>query len=183
MNIVLLAAYVASIWAANWFIGHVGWCEDGFCTVPVAPGVWAPSGVLWIGVALWLRDRVQDDWGKGWTVMAIVAGGVLSAFLSPALAWASFAAFLASELLDMAIYTPLRKRHADAALLASNTAGAIVDSILFLAIAAIPMAFLPGQVLGKIEATFVVFAVRRVRRWFGRRRAVSTRHASPELAR
>jgi uncharacterized PurR-regulated membrane protein YhhQ (DUF165 family) len=183
VNIVCLAAYILSIFAANWFIGHIGWCEDGFCTVPVAPGIWAPSGVLWIGVALWLRDRVQDRWGKGWTVMAIAAGGVLSAFLSPALAWASFAAFLASELLDMAVYTPLRKRHADTALVASNAVGAFVDSVLFLAIAAIPMAFLPGQVIGKLEATGIVLLVRWARRWLGRRYGVPTRNPSPELAR
>ncbi len=55
----LVVAYLTTIPAANWFIGHVGACSDGVCVVPVWPGIYAPSGVLFIGIALWLRDEVQ----------------------------------------------------------------------------------------------------------------------------
>jgi len=108
-----LAAFIATIPAANWMIGHVGTvCPPGGpCLIPVAPGVMAPSGVLMIGLALVLRDLVQRRLGRLTALLAIAAGAVLSgAIAPPALVVASTSAFFLSELADFAIYTPLQER-------------------------------------------------------------------------
>ncbi len=147
-----LAVFMASIPAANWLIGHAGTVcvPQGPCLIPVGFGLTAPSGVLMVGLALVLRDIVHKEMGAAWTVAAILAGAVLSGlFAPPALALASAAAFLASELADMAVYTPLYRRRLFTAVIASSIAGAIVDSALLLVIAFGSLDDLPGQVLGK----------------------------------
>src|SRR5690606_36877752 len=126
-----LAAFIATIPAANWMIQHVGTTcvPDGTCLVPVAPGLMAPSGVLLIGLALGLRDAIQTSLGPRWALGAILAGTVVSiGFAPPSLVLASGAAFLVSELADFAVYAPLRRRYPAGAILASGVAGAIVDS-------------------------------------------------------
>jgi hypothetical protein len=77
---IFLAAFAASIPAANWFIGHVGTVcpPDGPCLLPVAPGMLAPSGVLMVGLALVLRDLLQRRLGKNWTLGAVFAGAASS---------------------------------------------------------------------------------------------------------
>jgi uncharacterized PurR-regulated membrane protein YhhQ (DUF165 family) len=60
------------------------------------------------------------------------------------------AAFLISETVDLAVYTPLQKRNLVLAVLASGLAGLVVDSIAFLFIAFGDLSFLAGQVLGKL---------------------------------
>jgi len=157
-----VVAYLATIPAANWSIGHVGTvCSDGVCVVPVWPGVYAPSGVLWIGAALWLRDEVQRRCGKGPVVAGIVAGALLSfLFAPPFIAIASAVAFGTSELLDFAVYTRVTHRYGHvAAIGVSNTLGAAVDSAAFLLIAFGSLAFMEGQVLGKLEMSLLAMAV------------------------
>ena len=95
-----LAAFVATIPAANWMIQHVGTTcvPDGPCLVPVAPGVMAPSGVLLIGLALVLRDAIHASLGARWALAAIFAGTAVSIVLAPpALVIASGVAFLVSD--------------------------------------------------------------------------------------
>src|SRR5581483_8204347 len=123
-----LAAYIATIWAANWAIVTYG-------VVPIGFGLVAPAGVLFAGFAFTARDAVHETLGARWSIAAIVAGAALSAFLSPALAVASGSAFLVSELADLGVYAPLRRDHKLAALVLSNTVGAAVDSALFLSLA------------------------------------------------
>jgi uncharacterized PurR-regulated membrane protein YhhQ (DUF165 family) len=148
-----LAVYVASIPAANWMIGHVGTTvlPGGVHLAPVGFGLSAPSGVYAAGVAFVARDVVQRAAGRKVALMAIVAGTLLAALVNPRLAVASGAAFLFSELADFAVYTPLQRRSFPAAVLASGIAGSVVDSLIFLAVAGIPLAAaLPGLVLGKV---------------------------------
>ncbi len=164
-----VAAYIGSIFAANWFIGHVGEqaAPGAPHTVPVGFGYDAPSGVLWIGVALTLRDVVQVAIGKRAVVAAIAVAAALSYLVAPAFALASAVAFLTSETLDFAVYTPLAERGRWlTAVAASNTVGAVVDSVLFLSIAFGSLALLPGQVIGKLwmsAAALVVLPVLRRR--------------------
>ena len=149
---VYLACFGLSIPAANWLIGNAGviCVPDGPCLIPVAPGLMAPSGVLMVGLALVLRDLVQRRLGFRWAVGAIFAGAVLSAFLAPpSLVLASTAAFLLSELADLAVYTPLQRRRLLLAVFASGVVGLVVDSIVFLGLAFGSFEYLPGQVLGK----------------------------------
>ena len=161
---IFLVAFIACIPAANWMIGHVGTvcAPGGPCLVPVAPGLLAPSGVLMIGLALVLRDLVQRRLGKAWAVAAIVAGAVASGLLAPpALVLASAAAFLLSELADLAVYTPLQQRRPVTAVLASGVVGLVVDSLVFLHLAFGSLEFLPSQIVGK--AWMVVLALPAVR--------------------
>lgn len=152
-----LAAFVLCIPAANWMIGTVGTVcvPDGPCLIPVAPGfgdkpIDAPSGVLMIGLALVLRDLVQRRLGLIWVTGAIVVGAAVSALLAPpALVIASAVAFLLSELVDLAVYTPLQRRRLLLAVAASGLVGLVVDSVVFLSLAFGNLDYLAGQCLGK----------------------------------
>jgi uncharacterized PurR-regulated membrane protein YhhQ (DUF165 family) len=158
-----LTGYIATIVLANWSIGHLGVCPPPGgpagqpCVVPVGFGLWAPSGVLWVGVALFLRDLVQDTLGRRWTIAGILAGAVLSYVVeTPALAIASGVAFLLSETVDFLIYTPLREENLRwQGVLASGVAGSLVDSALFLWLAFGSLNFLAGQFVGKTEVTLL----------------------------
>jgi uncharacterized PurR-regulated membrane protein YhhQ (DUF165 family) len=141
-------------------IGHVGTIcvPGGPCLVPVAPGLLAPSGVLTVGVALVLRDVVQRCLGLVAGLAAIVLGTALSTLIAPApLVLASGIAFALSELADFAVYTPLQRRRLTLAVILSSVVGLVVDSIVFLSLAFGSLAFLPGQIVGKLWA--VVFAI------------------------
>ncbi len=147
-----LAGFGLCIPAANWLIGNVGTVcvPQGPCLIPVAPGIMAPSGVLMIGLALVLRDLVQRRLGLPWAMAAIGAGTVLSALLAPpALVLASAAAFLVSEALDLAVFTPLQRRGLVLAVAASSLVGLVADSLVFLWLAFGSLDFLAGQVIGK----------------------------------
>lgn len=151
-----LAAFIATIPAANWLIGHWGTTclPDGPCLVPVGFGLMAPSGVLLIGLALVLRDVVHRELGVWAALAAIAVGTVLSALVAPAaLVGASFVAFALSELADLAVYQPLYRRRLIAAVLLSGLVGAAVDSALFLWLAFGSLDFMAGQVVGKLWAT------------------------------
>jgi queuosine precursor transporter len=162
-----LVGYIATIFLANLSLQYLGWCRpDGPCVIPVWPGLVAPSGVLWAGLAFTLRDLVQEELGRLWTIAAIVVGALLSALVSPQFAVASGVAFLVSELADFAVYTPLRLRHWLAAVALSNTVGLVADSILFLQLAFGSLDFLGGQVVGKLWMTLLAVALL----WIWRRR-------------
>lgn len=156
-----LAAYAATIPAANWMIGNVGQCMDnGPCLLPVGFGLMAPSGVLVVGAALVLRDAVHSSLGARWAVAAILMGALVSYTLAPsALVVASVAAFLLSELADLAVYSPLRKSRLALAVLLSGLAGSIIDSAVFLWLAFSSIDFIVGQVLGKLWMTMAAALV------------------------
>ncbi|ABS05846.1 VUT family protein [Kineococcus radiotolerans] len=160
VGLVLAACYVATVLLANYAITTFG-------AVPVGFGLVAPAGVYFAGLAFTLRDLTQDHLGKRAVLAAIVIGTLLSALISPQFALASAAAFLLSELADFAVYTPLRKRRWLTAVVLSNIAGFIVDSLIFLWLAFNSLAFLPGQLVGKAwmtAAAVLVLALLRRRR-------------------
>jgi len=157
-----VSAYLTCIPLANWLISNLGTTcvPDGPCLVPVGFGLLAPSGVLVIGLALVLRDFVQRDLGRDWTITAILAGAALSAIVAPpALVLASTASFLLSELADMGVYTPLRERRLALAVLASGLVGAIVDSVVFLLLAFGNLAYIEGLIVGKLWASLAAFGL------------------------
>ena len=168
LGAVAFGLFLACIPLAHLMIGHVGTVcvPNGPCLIPVAPGVMAPSGVLMIGAALVLRDIVQRLLGPVWALVAIAAGVALSLLLAPpALVLASGAAFLLSELVDFAVYTPLQRRRLLLAVIASSAVGLAVDSLVFLTLAFGSLDYLGGQVLGKAWALLLAFPlVRLVRR-------------------
>jgi uncharacterized PurR-regulated membrane protein YhhQ (DUF165 family) len=158
-GLLFLAAFAACIPLANFMIGNVGtFCApNGPCVIPVAPGLTAPSGVLLVGLALVLRDLVQRRLGLIWAFVAIVIGaGLSTTFTAPALALASAAAFLTSEIVDLGVYTPLQKRGLMIAAISSSVAGLVVDSIAFLWLAFGSLDFLAGQVVGKLLMVIAV---------------------------
>lgn len=143
----------------SWFIGYIATiflanaALQTFGLVPIGFGLLAPAGVFFAGLALTLRDLVQDSLGKAWVLLAILLGALFSAIVSPQFALASAAAFLLSELVDFGVYTPLRRGHPLWAVLASNTVGLVVDSAVFLSLAFSSLDFLPGQVVAKSYVT------------------------------
>ncbi|WP_244190415.1 VUT family protein [Streptomyces caeruleatus] len=158
----LAAAYLGTVPAANLLTAHVG-------TVPVGLGMMAPAGVYLGGLALVLRDLTREVLGPHAVLAAVAAGGAVSWLLAePRLALASVAAFVLSELLDTAVYEPLRRLSLMVAVAVSNTVGAVADSVIFLSLAFGSLAFLPGQLLGKtlmtLAALTVIAVVRRRRR-------------------
>jgi len=175
---VYLVGFVGSIWFANWLVTHWGTVRfgDGPWLIPVWPGeltpsgnsIYAPSGVLAIGVGFTLRDLVQRRLGVKVAVLAILAGALLSAVLDTSLAIASGVAFLVAEMFDLFVYTPLQRRHLVGAVVASNLVGMVVDSIVFLAIAFGSVALLEGQIIGKawmtVAAIPLVYGIRELDR-------------------
>lgn len=159
LGVPALGLYIFTVWAANYFITHVGHQSfpGGPHTIPVGFGYDAPSGVLWIGLALLLRDVVQSVLGKRAVLGGIAVGAALSYVVAPSLAFASAVAFGLSELLDFAAYTPLVARgRVVAAVVASNTIGAVVDTFLFLWLAFHSIQFWQGQIIGKLWLTALV---------------------------
>jgi uncharacterized PurR-regulated membrane protein YhhQ (DUF165 family) len=151
-GLLFLILFCLTIPAANWLTSNAGTTcvPDGPCLVPVAPGIFAPSGGLMAGAALVLRDLVQRRFGIGIGICAIVMGASISGLLSPApLVVASATAFLISEFVDFVIYTPLARKHFVAAVVVSGLVGLVVDSALFLWLAFGSLEFLSGQIIGK----------------------------------
>jgi uncharacterized PurR-regulated membrane protein YhhQ (DUF165 family) len=145
VGIVAAVLFVLTVWAANWAIERWG-------LVTVAPGLLAPAGVYFAGLAFLLRDIVHHTLGRYVVVGAIAIGAAVSALVSPALALASAVAFLVSELCDFAVYSRLEHRGLWA-VAGSNIVGAAVDSALFLWLAFGSLAFFEGQMVGKLWIT------------------------------
>lgn len=156
---VIAVIFLGCILTANVVTTHLG-------MIPVGFGLVATAGTYFAGLTFILRDSLQDVAGKHWTLAVIAAGALLSFLVSdPFIALASAVAFGLSELADLAVYTPLRKRGYIRAAVASNIVGAFVDTVVFLTIAGFPILLaLPGQMVGKLLVTLLaVIAVAIVR--------------------
>lgn len=147
-------AFLACIVAANYVTTRYG-------MVPVGFGLIATAGTYFAGATFVLRDTIHDQWGRLPVFALIVAGAGLSFLLSaPFIALASGVAFGLSELADLAVYSPLRRRGYLRAAVASNTVGALVDTVVFLSIAGFPIwQALPGQLVGKLAITLLAVAL------------------------
>ena len=165
-----LAAYIATIPAANILVTHYG-------AVPVGFGLLAPAGVFTIGLALVLRDIAHEMTSRATIWAAIAIGSLLSYLLgtpavaelvqgtvwanlttAPRIAAASAASFLLAEGCDLLVYSRLRRKGLLPALLASNAVGLVIDSLLFLWLAFGDLTFLWGQVVAKTEMTLLAAA-------------------------
>lgn len=142
--------FVATVVAANALTSAYG-------LIPVGFGMTATAGTFAAGLTLLARDWVHDTAGRTAVLVCIGAGAVLSAGLAgPRLAVASGAAFAVSELADLLVYQPLRRHGWIPAALASNAVGAPVDTVVFLALAGLPVwVAMPGQLWVKAIATLV----------------------------
>ena len=146
-----VGAFLGLVVAANWLTATHG-------LIPVGFGLVATAGTFAAGLVLLARDLVHDTAGRLAVAGCIAAGAALSAVLAtPQLAVASGAAFAVSELADYAVYAPLRRRGWARAVLASNTVGATVDTVLFLTLAGFPVwSAMPGQMFVKTAVTLAV---------------------------
>lgn len=151
-GVVWIACLAATVVAANWAIRTFGMAPVGF-------GLYAPAGVYFAGLAFTFRDLVHDTLGRWGALAAIALGAALSWAIEPRFALASAAAFLFSELADLAVYAPLRERHWLGAVAASNVVGLVVDSALFLLLAFGSLEFLAGQIVGKFWVTALFVAI------------------------
>lgn len=138
--------YVAAIVAANYMTAHLGLVGVGF-------GLLVTAGTFAAGFALLARDFVQRVGGIRLALAAVAVGGALSwSLASPALAVASTIAFVAAELADLGVFTPLRERSFAVAALASNVVAAPIDTVLFLHMAGfgVTAEAVAGQFIGKV---------------------------------
>ncbi len=161
-GVATLTAFIATVPLSNWLIANVGTTcvPDGPCLLPVWPGIAAPSGVLMAGVALVLRDLVHEQLGWIWVLAAIVIGAAIAAAITdPTIAAASLAAFLAAELVDMAIFVGLRRHGFVIAAICSSLVGIVLDSSIFVRIAFGNQDYVIGQIIGKVWAASIVLPV------------------------
>lgn len=165
----LFAVYAGTVLLANLLVEHLG-------VVRYGPGpLIAPAGAFAAGLALTLRDELEETGGRILVAAAIAAGAGLSFLLStPALATASAVAFAVSELADWLVYDRLRRSGRGRAVIVSGLVGGVVDSAVFLRLAFGPagMSFLVGQVVAKWISVAVAGALLTIRR-----REVLPRHA------
>jgi queuosine precursor transporter len=99
---------------------------------------------------------VHDTLGPRWVAAGIPVGAGLSAVVaSPQIAAVSVVAFTVSEVLDSLVYSRLRPRTRLGAVAASNAAGLVVDSLLFVPLAFGNFGAVPGQIVGKTVATIL----------------------------
>jgi uncharacterized PurR-regulated membrane protein YhhQ (DUF165 family) len=141
---------LACILAANYVTSLYG-------MIPVGFGLMATAGTYFAGASFLLRDSLQDAFGKRATLAVILVGALVSFLVADSfIALASAVAFGLSELADLAVYTPLRKRGYIRAAVTSNIVGSLIDTVVFLSIAGFPvMMALPGQMVGKLAVTAV----------------------------
>lgn len=146
-----LAVYMGAIVLANWMTATYG-------LVPIGFGLKVTAGTFAAGAVLLVRDRLQLIAGRWWVLGAIIVGAALSAATStPAIALASGVAFLVSELIDWAVFTPLRDRSLPLAVVVSSFVAAPVDTVLFLYLAGFPVTWqaVLGQFLVKTALALV----------------------------
>ncbi len=143
--------YLATIIVANFMTERFGLVGIGF-------GLLVSAGTFAAGLALITRDGVQEMLGVRWTFVTIVVGCGISILVSnPAIAVASALAFITSELVDLAVFTPTRRRTIVGAVIISSIVSAPVDTVLFLWIAGFPLTFdaVLGQFLVKTALALV----------------------------
>ena len=147
--------FLAMIPAANYTLLHVGTSclPHQPCVIPVwfSPIIYAPSGVLFAGLAFVLRDVLQRLSGLYLSLFAVICGTILSyLYVDPFLAVAGCSAYFLSEITDTVIYSLIQKYNLILAILTSALVGLIIDSLVFLDIAFHSYTFLPGQIIGKL---------------------------------
>jgi uncharacterized PurR-regulated membrane protein YhhQ (DUF165 family) len=125
----MVAIYICALVIANLSVAYFG------------PWVSPINAFLLIGLDLSLRDKLHEKWKNNlWSKMIslIVVAGAISYVLNPAagkIALASVIAFILSGLVDAFVYQKLKHKSWMIKSNGSNTAGALVDSMVFPTIA------------------------------------------------
>lgn len=133
LGILAVTAFVGATALANYMTSRLGMMDLPF-------GMLVTAGTFAAGAVLILRDAVSETLGRSAVIVGILAGAGASWLTSPTmLAFASAVAFLLSELLDWAIYSPMRRRGWARAVALSTLVAAPIDTALFLWIAGFPV--------------------------------------------
>lgn len=160
-----IAVFVGCIVMSNWALLHIGYAGDPGepRTIPLGFGLHAPSGVLFAGALLTLRDIIHERVGPVGTLTVILAAAPVTALTSSgSLAVASGATFVVAEVADLLVYSRVRRRGRVVAVVCSNVVSSVIDSALFLAIAFGSAAALHGTLAmttGKLAASLAMLAV------------------------
>jgi uncharacterized PurR-regulated membrane protein YhhQ (DUF165 family) len=152
LSIAFVALAVLANWLASKYTVHV----------PLTHFI-APAGVFCIGAALVLRDWIQQLAGLWWALALVVIGGAASYLIGEAAGWtslqkiavASLVAFIVSETVEAAVFTPIRNRNLTVGVLASGMVGNALDSWLFLTLAFGSTVFFWGNFWGKAEMILI----------------------------
>jgi uncharacterized PurR-regulated membrane protein YhhQ (DUF165 family) len=145
LTLTLAATYIGLVVTANVMTSHLGLLPAGF-------GLMVTAGTFAAGLTIAVRNPLQEVAGRRWVFAAILVGAVLSYLLGAGrIAIASGVTFLVAETLDMTVYTWLRKHGWKRAVVAGITVGAVVDTVLFLALAGFGLSWpvVAGQLLVK----------------------------------
>jgi uncharacterized PurR-regulated membrane protein YhhQ (DUF165 family) len=161
----LTVAYVGLAVLANWLASAY------LVTVPFTTYI-VPAGVFCIGAVLVIRDWMQQLKGLWWTMPFVPVAGAISYVVAKLAGWtalekiavASVVAFVVSETVEAAVFTPLRKKHLTLGVGLSATIGNALDTFLFLWIAFGSQAFFAGTFVGKFLMIAVGTAVTATRR-------------------
>lgn len=152
--------FLSMIPIANYTLLHIGICTASEpCVIPVwfYPVIYAPSGVIFAGLAFVLRDILQRLSSLMISVYAVLCGTILSyVYVNKELALAACGAYLVSELSDTVVYSFLQRYNLFLAVLVSSCVGLIIDSVIFLHLAFHSYHFILGQIIGKL--LMVIFA-------------------------
>jgi uncharacterized PurR-regulated membrane protein YhhQ (DUF165 family) len=138
----------------------------------VVPMVALPDGTMWppvslaVGLVFVLRDFAQREIGHR-VLLAMLVGAILSYFMAgAAIAVASTAAFLVSELADWAVYS-FTKKPLSQRILLSSVIGAPIDSLVFLGgIGFLSAAGVIAMTISKLAGAVIVW-------WLIRRREIA----------
>jgi uncharacterized PurR-regulated membrane protein YhhQ (DUF165 family) len=150
--------FITSLPLAAWVALHIGTkCTPTVCVIPVFFfGVYAPSGVVLIGLALISRDILQRLTNVKFVFFSIVLGTILCYFtVSKEIALGSIIAYIISELSNTAIYTMLQRYSFIIAVIISVLCGAFIDSIIFLEVSFHSHQLLLGQFMGKVDTLII----------------------------
>ena len=132
-------------------------------TIPLGFGWQAPSGVLFAGAVLTLRDVIHDRIGTSGTLAVIAASAPVTALTSTrSLAIASVVTLIVAEIADLLIYARVRSRGRTRAVVFSNTVSGLIDSLLFLTIAFGVTAAVHGSLamtIGKVVASVITLVL------------------------
>lgn len=148
----LIAMYLGAIVAANLLVAQFG------------ASVTILNAFLFIGLDLSSRDALHEHWQHNLRrnmALLILAGSVLSALLNwnaAPIALASCVAFAAAGIVDTTIYHLLKDRPRMVKMNVSNIAAALVDSIVFPALAfgfPLMVGIVAGQFVAKVAGGFL----------------------------
>lgn len=130
------------------------------------------NAFLFIAFDLTARDALHEAWHHDRLLLKMTAlilvGSLLSAFLSPAVAVASFAAFAAAGAADAIVYQVLYKRPALVKMNASNAVSALIDSVVFIVLAfgapvlwGVVVSSYAAKLTGGVVWSFIIARLRR----------------------